>query len=313
MTEVSPAPRRPEPRTAWAAALGVGVLVASLGAGVLTAGQGSAGGDGTATAGAVATSPQSQAAPSVLPTDTSAAGAGVAPPGASGGATWRGAERPPPGAGASATPLGAPPAVEVISVSYTFDRVQADGVSPVGFDPCRPLRYVVRPDGEPEGARPLIDAAFAALSGATGLRQEYVGETDEEPRQDRPPYQPERYGQEWAPVLVAWSSAAEDAALAGGTLGVTTTISARGGGPSTYITGMVLLDGEDLAHMLEYQGEQDVLGVLLHELGHLAGLAHVADPSQLMSAQNRPGLNTYQPGDLTGLALLGGTPCVPEL
>ncbi len=46
----------------------------------------------------------------------------------------------------------------------------------------------------------------------------------------------------------------------------------------------------------------------MHELGHVLGLAHVEDPTQLMSPTNN-GQVTYADGDLTGLAKLGAGSC----
>jgi hypothetical protein len=51
-----------------------------------------------------------------------------------------------------------------------------------------------------------------------------------------------------------------------------------------------------------------VRAVILHELGHLVGLGHVADPNQLMSETNY-GLHDFGPGDQEGLARLGGGTC----
>jgi hypothetical protein len=51
----------------------------------------------------------------------------------------------------------------------------------------------------------------------------------------------------------------------------------------------------------------------MHELGHLVGLGHVNDSRQLMHAANKSGVTEFAAGDLTGLAVLGNGPCVPEL
>ncbi len=53
--------------------------------------------------------------------------------------------------------------------------------------------------------------------------------------------------------------------------------------------------------------------ILLHELGHLMGLAHVDDSAQLMFPEARREVPDFAAGDLTGLAALGGGVCVPEL
>ncbi len=49
------------------------------------------------------------------------------------------------------------PAVPVTSTgSYAFLNTEADG-DPVGYDPCRPVRYVVRTAGAPPGGEALVD------------------------------------------------------------------------------------------------------------------------------------------------------------
>ena len=75
------------------------------------------------------------------------------------------------------------------------------------YDPCRPIHYVVRPDGAPPGGAELIRTAVAQVSGATGLQFVDDGPTQEAPSTDREAYQPELYGRRWAPVLIAWSTA----------------------------------------------------------------------------------------------------------
>jgi hypothetical protein len=52
---------------------------------------------------------------------------------------------------------------------------------------------------------------------------------------------------------------------------------------------------------------------LIHEIGHLLGLAHVKDPSEVMfGAAVVPYFQDYQAGDLEGMRLVGATmPCFP--
>jgi predicted Zn-dependent protease len=51
--------------------------------------------------------------------------------------------------------------------------------------------------------------------------------------------------------------------------------------------------------------------VVLHELGHVVGLAHVDDARELMYRDN-VGQTSFGSGDLTGLAALGRGRCVGQ-
>jgi hypothetical protein len=76
-----------------------------------------------------------------------------------------------------------------------------------------------------------------------------------------------------------------------------------------YTNGSVALDTPDLSRMLSIpKGRAVVRAVIMHELGHVVGLAHVHDRSELMHADNH-GLTTFGPGDLQGLAQLGSGHC----
>ena len=59
----------------------------------------------------------------------------------------------------------------------------------------------------------LVREAIAAVSAATGLRFVDDGTTEEGPSDTRSPYQPEVYGERWAPVLFAWSDPVESPRL----------------------------------------------------------------------------------------------------
>lgn len=106
------------------------------------------------------------------------------------------------------SPLGKPgPAGS--STAFQFSVKQADGSGPVSYDPCRPIHYVIRPDGAPPGGDALIAAAVAKASAASGFRFVNEGPTTESASGQRAAYQPERYGERWAPVLFVWGRSSQ--------------------------------------------------------------------------------------------------------
>ena len=222
-------------------------------------------------------------------------------------------DRPTPGG--ATVPLGRPPLPPAGGGTYGFTTLQADGVTPVAYDPCRVVRYVLRPDGAPAGTEELVHGAVAGIAEATGLRFVYDGYTDEPLIEDRPVFQPDRYGDRWAPVLIGWQTEAENPALAGDVVGEAGSASvALGGRPRIFVTGTVTLDAGQLPALLaEPDGAATVRAIVLHELGHLVGLAHVDDEAQLMFPETRRSLTGFAGGDRTGLAALGAGACVPEL
>ncbi|WP_235008790.1 matrixin family metalloprotease [Arthrobacter sp. SLBN-122] len=228
-----------------------------------------------------------------------------------------GAKVPPPGYEAASSPLGTPPA-STGSTAYVLQESPKAGQPLVAYDPCRPVHYVVRPDNALAGGDTLIREAVAAASQASGLQFVYDGTTAEAPSDDRQAFQPDRYGKRWAPVLIAWSTPDESHALAGDVAGLGGSGYAQAAGqpllPLVLAAGQVRLDAPDLADILASrpQGAAEVRAVIMHELGHVLGLDHVKDPTQLMYAENM-GVTDFAAGDRAGLALLGTGPCVPQL
>ena len=92
-------------------------------------------------------------------------------------------------------------------------------MTPVAYDPCRPIHYVLRPDGAPAGGEEVVRAASPGCREVTGLQFVDDGTTDETSTRDRPIFQPDRYGDRWAPVLIAWETEEQNPALAGDTVG----------------------------------------------------------------------------------------------
>lgn len=229
-------------------------------------------------------------------------------------------------------PLGRPGAYPEGGGPHSFVVFQEDGVTPVGYDPCRPVRYRVRGAGPAAGAE-VVREAVSMVAAATGLRFVDEGVTDEAPSGDRAAYQPERYGERWAPVLIAWSDESESpdlgeviegqqgADVAGYAssqpVGLSTTDLATGETEETglvFVTGTVVLDQPDLAAILERaDGYAQARAIVAHELAHLVGLGHVDDESQLMFPRTTPSRTLFGAGDLQGLSRLGSLACFPEI
>ncbi|GER22791.1 hypothetical protein NCCP1664_12880 [Zafaria cholistanensis] len=220
---------------------------------------------------------------------------------------------PPQGIEAAAQPLGTPPVAEE-SEAYKLLEPPDSSQPFTAYDPCRPIHYVIRPDGAPPDSEALVHKAVAEVSAASGLQFVYDGPTDEAPSNSREPYQPDLYGKRWAPVLIAWSSPAESPRLAGDVAGLGGSSTVRETGtPYVRVNGQIDLDGPDLAEILvEPYGPDRVQAVIMHELGHVLGLGHVEDPDQLMYGGPNS-VTELQDGDRAGLAVLGSGACVPQL
>ena len=228
---------------------------------------------------------------------------------------------PPPGVESRDSPLGTPAPVPESSDSYAFLRTGTDQPF-ISYDPCRPIHYVVRPSNAPDGGDQMITEAVAAVSRATGFVFINDGLTNEAPSTERPAYQPERYGNRWAPVLFAWERQSEQPQFTETLAPGSTTTLGLGGSTaitvddqhSTYVTGQVRLNAAALGTMSERpDGYETVTAVVKHELAHVVGLDHVPDPTQLMASSMSERIHDFAAGDLTGLAMLGNGRCRPAV
>lgn len=220
---------------------------------------------------------------------------------------------PPPGFEEQDQPLGEPRTPPSASKSYKFLATNADG-SPVGYSPCRPLHYVVNAALAPKGAGALVENAIKTISEATGIKFVNDGSTTEAPSQSRAPYQKDRYGERWAPLLIAWTTPGQAPQLKGAVIGTGgSTHFSFGDGPKSFVTGSLELDAPQITEDLN-RGDSSAYAtaVILHELGHVMGLEHVDDPTQLMYPEiGAP--DGLAAGDLNGLYQLGHASCRKDL
>lgn len=200
--------------------------------------------------------------------------------------------------------------------AYAFMNTNSRG-EPVTWDPCLTIQLVVNSASAPEGADALLAEAVDRVDAASGLHLNIAGPTTQAPR----PVKSARDlanglpGSARAPVLVAWTTPEVVPGLKGSVVGL--------GGPvhrfansldqERYVGGSVSLDGPQLAQILRGpHGHEHARAVVMHELGHLVGLDHVANPAQVMVAEN--GVATeFGKGDLAGLAKLGSGGCPYDL
>jgi len=147
------------------------------------------------------------------------------------------------------------------------------------------------------------------------------GSTKEGFTRERAPYQPDLYGKRWAPVLVVWETPQEEPQFSVGKDLGTKNLAGLGGsqaivgdaGSMVLVTGTIQLNAASFSEVLTRpNGAALAGGVIQHELGHVLGLGHVQDRTQLMYEHGQSGVTTYAAGDLAGLAKLGQGKCFPN-
>ncbi len=190
---------------------------------------------------------------------------------------------------------------------------------PYRWNPCTPIHYVVNFRNAPPGALEDVKVVAARVKAVTGIDLIYDGPTDEPPSPDRDAYEPDRYGERWAPVLIAWVSVlpGDDSQWSRPGLqfaGLSTPLPAlRSTG--VYVSGWIVINAEQIGPS-GFDFPDDEGPVLQHEFGHVIGLGHTSEWGELMNSGGG-GMTDWGPGDLEGLTKLGRdegclrTPVVP--
>jgi hypothetical protein len=193
--------------------------------------------------------------------------------------------------------------------SYAFLHHQPGNPQlPVTYSSCKPVRVEINLSGAQNqaAAKQTVLQAMGEVSAASHLNLVYTG-----PTQRRPHFPDQTLtveGGAW-PVLIAFSDPQEVPDLKGRVDGVGGSSYLERPDRLTYVTGQVAIDKAAFNDMLSgYGGKDSAKALVMHELGHVLGLDHVRDRSQLMYASGNSS-NELEAGDRHGLVLLGQGAC----
>jgi hypothetical protein len=210
-------------------------------------------------------------------------------------------------AGTSGGALTAPGA----GYAFLDTRTESGRTVPVRWNPCEPIQYQVNMDGAPPDGLDEVQRATSRVRDATGIDFTFDGTTRRTLRETaHDHFYSDGVTGTYDPVLIAWvphramvrfTNEQDVLAFAHPELGESTR-------SDQWVSGWVVVDS---GGRFEDSGRYSLELVLMHELGHIVGLAHVKDPGELMfSDQGAPDTRPYQmddwgSGDLEGLEKVG--------
>ena len=182
-----------------------------------------------------------------------------------------------------------------------YADVMANG-APVTYSSCEKWVVSINTFSASSGYRPAVKAAIADIRELTGLKLVLGEDTDEVPSDDRTVYQPERYGDRPAPILIGWVDA--EPSFVSGHDGSNVIVTEDG--EQTYLSGMIRLNADGELR------DEELRAVLLHELAHVVGLADSADQGSVMGPDPQDA-NGFSQEQREALKVLGNGECIDPL
>ncbi len=179
------------------------------------------------------------------------------------------------------------------------------------WNPCHIIHYRVNDASGGPGALGDVFSAVTQLETASGLQLVYDGPSTDIPQSD---YAAATNPDNPAPLLIAWAAPGQSNVLTGGSeLGFSGTIVKSWTGPDGVAHPMQIVSGYTVFAATPAltagfgPAPYATRGrMLLHELGHIAGLMHTTDPNQVMYPIVDGRVGSYAAGDRVGLAHVGG-------
>ena len=206
--------------------------------------------------------------------------------------------------------------------THAFLNRASDG-TPYRWNPCQPIHFAVNPEHEPAGAQADLLEAIARLASATGIRfvddgtsaytaDQQIGSVFQSGLAGQPRY---------LPLLIAFATSQDFHMIVPSKRALAVGMPARGDGTLAheFVSGVVVIDvGQPIQSGFVSRFSMGPL--LMHELGHVMGLAHVGAANELMWSPSVRGHDVptpfqtgWGPGDLEGLRLLGRQAgCLPS-